>query len=107
MTEGGEDEKADAALKQSDYEKALGNEESDPLYSKFLSRVRMGGDKQILRYYCGPRENHEEKKSSSDEDNKKCGDEMPLALSSSGYVSVDEIPPCEYCGAPRVFEFQV
>ena len=115
VTEGGEDEKADADLKQGDYDKALGNEESDPLYSKFLSRVRLGGDKQVLRYFCGPRtvdEDEDEDEDEEDPGEKKkkkelAGDRMPLAVSSSGYINASEIPPCEQCQAPRVFEFQV
>lgn len=114
VTEGGEDEKADADLKQGDYEKALGNEESDPLYSKFLSRVRLGGDKQVLRYFCGPRTADEDDDQNKDEDEdvdkkevERAGDSMPLAVSSSGYIDVSAIPPCEHCHAPRVFEFQV
>lgn len=92
-------------MKQGDYEKALGNEESDPLYSKFLSRVRLGGDKQVLRYYCGPRCPDDE---DQEGDEKKIdGDRMPLAVSSSGYIEASKIPPCEHCNAPRVFEFQV
>lgn len=114
VTEGGEDEKADADLKQGDYDKALGNEESDPLYSKFLSRVRLGGDKQVLRYFCGDRVGAESgdgedeiQDDNGEADRKASGDHMPLAVSSSGYVGARDIPPCEHCQAPRVFEFQV
>lgn len=106
VTSGGEDEKADAELKQSDYEKALGNEESDPLYSKFLSRLRKGGEKQILRYYCGPRTNEEFESDENREGNIE-GDNFPLPVSSTGYVNVDKIPQCEHCHSPRVFEFQI
>jgi hypothetical protein len=97
-------------LKQGDYEKALGNEESDPLYSRFLSRVRLGGDKQVLRYYCGPRTDEERAELEDDEQeqhDKVLDDHLPLAVSSTGYVDHSKIPACEHCQAPRVFEFQV
>jgi hypothetical protein len=113
VTEGGEEEKADADLKQGDYEQALGNEASDPLYSRFLTRVRLGGDKQVLRYFCGPRTaaDREEQQQQEGEGGGGhqilAGDHMPLAVSSSGAVHPDQVPPCELCQAPRVFEFQV
>ena len=42
--------KKDKELTQKDYSEALGNKAPDPLYRKFLNRIRVGGPKQILRY---------------------------------------------------------
>ena len=44
-------EKKDEDLTQKDYSEALGNESPDPLYRKFLNRIRTGGPNQILRYF--------------------------------------------------------
>lgn len=106
VTEGGEDEKADADLKQEDYRKALGNEASDPVYSKFLSRVRRGGDKQVLRYFCGPR-TEEDRLERSEQGQESTTDDMPLSISSAGNLDRRDIPSCEHCHSPRVFEFQI
>ena len=43
--------KKDEDLTQKDYSEALGNKAPDPLYRKFLSRIRKGGGNQILRYF--------------------------------------------------------
>ena len=40
----------DADLTQNDYNAALGNESPDPIYRKFLNRIRQGGADQVLRY---------------------------------------------------------
>lgn len=96
-----EDEKDDAALTQTDYNTALGNEASDSIYTKFMERVRRGGSNQVLRYI-------------------RWDDiEGPLILSSSdlntspnaiGEVNGDDSKTsdcCINCGAKRRFEFQI
>ena len=95
-----EDEKDDADLTQTDYNAALGNEASDPVYTKFMERVRRGGSNQVLRYI-------------------RWDDiEGPLHLSSSNIKtnptgSRDAVPSglsggsCAHCGADRKFEFQI
>ena len=83
-----DEEDDDAALTQSDYNKALGNDEVDPAYTKFMERVRRGGGDQVLRYVRW-------------ED-----DEGPLRLSS--LADTPAAPDvCPHCGAQRKFEFQV
>lgn len=92
-----DDEDDDAALTQSDYNKALGNEEADPLYTKFMERIRRGGGDQVLRY------------SRWDEI------EGPLKLSSLALcgsaaetsANANTISLCPHCGSKRKFEFQV
>lgn len=97
-----EEEKDDADLTQTDYNAALGNEASDPVYTKFMERVRRGGSNQVLRYI-------------------RWDDiEGPLNLSSSDIKtnpsgSRDTITngvgvgggSCVHCGADRKFEFQI
>ena len=101
-----DDEDDDAGLTQTDYNQALGNEEADPLYTKFMDRIRRGGGDQVLRYSRwddteGPLQisslttttttttiNHQNdvKKSEPDDGSIHC---------------------CTYCGGPRKFEFQI
>jgi hypothetical protein len=110
VTEGGEGEEADAALRQADYNAALGNKEdhTDPTYVKFLTRVSLGGNDQILRYCCANKRGEVSTEEVSD-----CGRGtdsepfLPLAVSSKGQVDAKEVPCCERCGAQRTFEFQV
>jgi pre-rRNA-processing protein TSR4 len=94
--DGDSDEEDDAALTQNDYSKALGNEATDPVYMKFIERCRRGGPQQVLRY---SRWNDEE---------------SALQLTADSYLHADrasertaKIAPCQFCGAPRKFEFQV
>mmetsp|Transcript_24514 Transcript_24514/g.36060 ORF Transcript_24514/g.36060 Transcript_24514/m.36060 type:complete len:433 (+) Transcript_24514:51-1349(+) len=103
VTPGGEGEEADAALRQADYNAALGNKEglTDPVYVKFLTRVSLGGNDQVLRYYCGPRGM---KDVSTTEGSSS---RLPLPVSSIGTVDEESVPVCERCGAARTFEFQV
>jgi hypothetical protein len=99
----GEDDE-DAKLNQADYSKALGNEVVDPMYVRFLTRVRKGGEKQVLRY-CrwqneasggGPLYLH------SSTAKITAGDrQLPVRISQ------DDVPLCQACGTKREFEFQV
>ena len=101
----------------------------DPKYISFLTRVSRGGSKQVLRY-CRNKihSNSSSHNSSSSHSNTTTATTMD-ALSSSRdkrvekgrlYLSSIEYAktlktcgskalyqPCERCGAPRVFEFQV
>ena len=87
ITPGGKDEEEDANLTQSQYDEALGSESTDPAYIRFLTRVKLGGTDQVMRY-CR-------------------WNGSPLAISSD--VLKEEYRPatCEHCGAERKFEFQV
>jgi pre-rRNA-processing protein TSR4 len=86
-----EEEDADLKLQQKDYDQALGNKSRDPEYLQFLSRVRRGGAKQVLRY-CRWND-----------------DSGPLAVSSAAAEQHRETTPplCEHCGGLRKFEFQI
>lgn len=90
-----EDESADADLTQADYDRSIGAESADPIYVKFMARVRLGGNSQVIRYIqpattiqsMPPR---------------------PLAVCEQSLPSAtDFVPCCFYCGSPRQFEFQV
>jgi pre-rRNA-processing protein TSR4 len=87
-TKGGQDEKEDLNLRQKDYDEALGTNERDPEYLKFLSRVRRGGSEQVLRY--GRWEAHFEA--------------LPISIEAKTKY---EPPICENCGCERKFEFQI
>lgn len=108
VTEGGEGEEEDAALRQADYNAALGNKEdhTDPVYVNFLTRVSLGGADQVLRYCCANKRGESE-----DTDGVGVGEHiepfLPLPVSSKGQVKANEVPCCERCGAQRSFEFQV
>lgn len=104
MAEPADEADEDAKLRQSDYSKALGNEVVDPAYVHFMTRVRRGGDKQVLRY-CrweeeakggGPLHMHSERAVVE-----RRGLRLPTRVSHQG------IPPCPYCQGERKFEFQV
>ena len=91
VTTGGKDEEDDAKLTQADYDHALGSEASDPVYIRFLTRVKRGGPEQVLRY-C-----RWDKRSGGG----------PLAISSSFSQDGFSPPLCQYCGAARSFECQI
>ena len=94
----------DASLRQSDYSKALGNEVVDPAYVQFMTRVRKGGDQQVLRYCRW-------------EESSRGGG--PLYMHSAGAVverkgvrlptriAAQDVPRCSRCGGERKYEFQV
>jgi len=92
-TKGGADEAEDLQLQQSDYDKALGNKSRDAEYVSFLARIRRGGPDQVLRYARWE------------------ADTGPLLISAAAAELSNEakypVPVCEYCRAPRRFEFQV
>ena len=91
VTAGGKDEEDDAKLTQADYDHALGSEASDPVYIRFLTRVKRGGPEQVLRY-C-----RWDKRSGGG----------PLAISSSFSQDGFSPPLCQHCGAARSFECQI
>lgn len=84
-----EDEKEDLQLKQTDYDKALGNESRDPHYLKFLARMRRGGPDQVLRY-CRWDDEH-----------------GPLSILTEGNQKNYQSPACVHCGGVTKFECQV
>lgn len=59
--------------------------EEDKIFKSFKTRIEHNPG-QVLRY-------------------QRNGE--PLWLSDDHRPSDDDIPPCSYCGSPRVFEFQV
>ena len=104
-----EGDQEDAKLSQKDYNAALGNQVVDPNYVRFLTRVRRGGEHQILRYCRWP----------ATEKNQRVA---PLYMHSANAVLLDptnkertsapriaakDVPNCSNCGAERRFEFQV
>jgi hypothetical protein len=86
VTEGGADESEDAKLTQVDYSSALGNESSDPAYTRFTERIRRGGSDQIIRY-C------------------RWNNDARLMISSANKlnndnkndIKVEDIPHCPHC----------
>ncbi len=81
----------------------------DPTYINFLTRIERGGSQQILRY------NASSLHRSIDLREYLVKDNLPLELQEHGrlYVSQEvqnkpnRVPPCPFCGSPRVFEFQI
>ncbi len=102
--EGGDD----GLLEQKDLNEMTGIDAmggtSDPITMEFYTRIgRASGDVrgQCLRYCRWP-DHHE-----VDDDN-EVEQNGPLWISSTHIPNVDkDIPPCQYCGAPRKFEFQL
>ncbi len=103
MTKGGADESSDAALTQTDYNKALGGQKHDPVYINFLTRIQRGGNDQVLRYN---RWNNEDAAAAGTTTGHAHG---PLRLSGDPHMTqrIQSVPNCERCGAKRAFEFQV
>jgi pre-rRNA-processing protein TSR4 len=101
---GSDDEDDDAALTQSDYNKALGNEASDPLYTKFCERVRRGGGNQILRY-C--RWDDEEGPLQMSSTSKPIVISTNSTASASASATAESCLSCPRCGAECKFEFQI
>ncbi len=107
LTEGGEEDASDAALTQSDYNKALSEQKYDPVYVSFLTRIAKGGTKQVLRY-CEQSVHNDEH---SYEGN------IPISARDKGRIFINqefkknaasiEVPSCPHCNAPRALEFQV
>ena len=82
---------------EADYDESIGADSTDPVYARFMARVRRGGQDQVLRY-VQPTASHSALSG---------GAPRPLALSSEGNVDPETVPHCQYCGAHRQFEFQV
>lgn len=108
---GSDEEDDDAALTQSDYNKALGNDASDPVYSKFCERVRRGGGNQILRYCRWEEEEGPLQISSTSK---------PIVISTASSAAADSATAkptatttgepnlnCPRCGSECKFEFQI
>ena len=117
---------ADANLEQSDLNALTGNISlaqaatgvTDPTTLAFYARMAIGGEEndvrdQCLRYCRWPEKKEEisdgNEEEDEDEDEEGVG---PLWLSSNNRPPTDTVssafpPPCQYCGAPRLFEFQI
>jgi len=120
---------SDANLEQSDLNELTGNVSSsqaattmgvtDPVTLEFYARMSIGGEEndvrdQVLRYNRWPDMNKKEKNGGDgdeEDDNNNVGplwlssDNRPPTVQSSTEESFP--PPCQYCGAPRSFEFQI
>jgi len=109
-SEGSDEEELDEDLEQMDLNDMTGAEgtgTSDVATLEFYSRIGRGdGDvkDQCLRY-CRWKETDAVDDNTDDEEDAKEGG--PLWVSSGDVPSDDDIPSCEYCGAPRKFELQV
>jgi hypothetical protein len=132
VTQGGDDETADAQLSQADYTAALGSEVQDPAYVNFLTRISRGGTDQVLRY-CrdksvtaaaaaatavldaahGSNEINNSSASASADGTSAARSSAGLLLLSSNAKLLQaraaqlRAQPCHRCGAPRTFECQV
>ena len=118
---------SDAILEQSDLNELTGNVSlsqaastmgvTDPTTLEFYARMSIGGEEndvrdQVLRYNRWPDMN---KKKENDNDEEEDADNVGLLWLSSdnrpptSQSSTEESfpPPCQYCGAPRSFEFQI
>ena len=114
-----EDEKDDAHLTQTDYNTALGNEASDIIYTKFMERVRRGGNNQVLRYIRwddieGPLILSSCDTATGAQKNEKISSEMDLGpINPTNFISEkfgksnSFLGCCENCGNDRRFEFQI
>jgi len=120
---------SDANLEQSDLNALTGNVSisqaastmgvTDPVTLEFYARMSIGGEEndvrdQVLRYNRWPDMNKKEKNGGDgdeEDDNNNVGplwlssDNRPPTVQSSTEESFP--PPCQYCGAPRSFEFQI
>lgn len=99
---GDEDEEDDdRKIEQTDYNKALGTQDVDEEYLKFLTRIDRGHKSQVMRY-CRWTNAYSHSTNSSQSSG--------VLLQSSSDVlkqKIRSVPRCEYCGAAREFEFQV
>lgn len=109
VTAGGADEEDDAKLTQTDYNKAMGNKDHDPIYVSFLTRIaRPGCTGQVLRY-C--------RWATTVDDSEVVGTSRVPSNLANGALLIsgtsdtkhkwESVPPCQRCGARRAFEFQV
>lgn len=91
VNEDDKDEEEDLKLTQNDYNTALGTEQADEQYVRFIHRVERGGRNQILRY-C-----------------RWVNGKGPLWISTLAKEEYSQvtIPCCPRCGSARLFEFQV
>jgi len=122
---------ADADLEQSDLNALTGNVSlaqaatgvTDPTTLAFYARMAIGGTEndvrnQCLRYCRWPEPSEATTTTQADEEEEV--EEVPLWLSSNDRPPSQSAtsektdstippfpPPCQYCGAPRAFEFQI
>ena len=86
---------------------------TDPVTLAFYHRMNIGGTEgendvrgQCLRYTRWPGKKTEEEEEEEEEDDEN--DSVPLWLSSNNRPPTTTFPPpCQYCGSPRDFEFQI
>jgi len=120
---------SDANLEQSDLNELTGNVSisqaattmgvTDPVTLEFYARMSIGGEEndvrdQVLRYNRWPEMNKNEENDTDENEEDDNNNVGPLWLSSdnrpptSQSPSEESFPPlCQYCGAPRSFEFQI
>lgn len=108
MTPGGRDEASDAALTQSDYNKALSEQRYDPTYVSFLTRIANGGSDQVFRY-CEDSSHRTNKSHAKSHISLEDREKGRLYLSTDARKNANKlnIPVCPHCGAARALECQV
>jgi hypothetical protein len=106
VTAGDGEELEDAAITQTDYNRAMGRDvKHDPVYLSFLTRVQKSGcGDQVLRYCRWPLLLRSESVAAP---NPLAGALLLSSRSDARERCRTEVKPCHRCGAPRCFEFQV
>ncbi|KAJ1397364.1 hypothetical protein B484DRAFT_407020 [Ochromonadaceae sp. CCMP2298] len=97
------------SLTQRDYQQALGSEVHDPAYLRFLTRVSLGGDDQVL-HYC--REAPQDQQGNSGQEARGANRGLLMLSSDPSFLQRRQAElatggRCGRCGAARVFECQV
>jgi hypothetical protein len=117
---------ADANLEQLDLNVLAGNSAlaeaatgvTDPITLAFYARLAIGGKEndvrdQCLRYSRWPETKQRHTSIEEEDDEKNEGplwltsDNQPPSQSEAEIKSPPFPPPCQYCGSPRFFEFQI
>ena len=114
LFESGEITDADSNLEQSDLNemtlKSAATGVTDSTTLTFYARMAIGGEEndvrdQCLRYCRWPESKNESSDVHQDDDIEDT--KQPLWLTSNNQPPKEFPPPCQYCGAPRLFEFQI
>jgi hypothetical protein len=116
---GGVNDTDDANLTQSDLNAMTGmalTGVTDPVTLAFYHRMNIGGTEgkndvrgQCLRYSRWPSKKTKKEEDYNEEEEEDDEDDIgPLWLSSNNRpITTTFPPPCQYCGSPRDFEFQI